>query len=668
MGCKMENVQEIKHDMLKQEHNRDQKKEKTYSEVRNMESKKSKFEQSKVEKFSYTNNTFSNKLEESQTSASVETEHIGKTRDVRHEWEQRLDQDLAAAQTNASDFTAQFTQQMYNKQENLSFPELEQITHGAPPPALPPKTKIMNSPSRNIFSPTESIESNGTGTASIKTVEFIPVREKVKLIAAQQEELMRREEASTKPGSDNVKHKGVRILPPSPVTVRKMSVEEELHHYDSVVTRTTPITQLMEKQERKPARPPSPMYQQINSSEVTQNISETTQSNYSMSVTKTEEFIPVREKAKIIAAQQEEILQQDRIRQEAIKKETQEKTAVVTRTPPVTPVMEQQDIQVPGWELTEKQETKPTRPPSPIFHQINNSASTEVTQNVLATKRSDYSTLETRQEMSKKEILEKTESKYAVDNSLEQLIGKPEAAVASTNNRFLQQNTQSEVHSSSMTSEMTSMAISTESYHASMSSNVSEKYVSPAEECRRSFEEAELEAMALETQSSKSYSKQSSTMETASVQSFTYQDRKEQSLTKSKESLVQESKESNFNTGLPVKSNSFIRTPETFTKIPPPAPVSAPATPLSQRRKLKINQMAKPADQVQSSPKYRDGGSKNPFQPGFYRPPPEDASKTNMFQLMKRSGSRSNVTTPETAAAQRCSQSSSHAYDGDSES
>merc|ERR1719384_557389 len=88
---------------------------------------------------------------------------------------------------------------IYSKQDNLSFPELEKLAQ--PPPALPPKTKIMHSPSRNIFSPTESIESSGT--ASVKTVEFIPVKEKIKMIAAQQEELMRKEEASKSQGNSS---------------------------------------------------------------------------------------------------------------------------------------------------------------------------------------------------------------------------------------------------------------------------------------------------------------------------------------------------------------------------------------------------------------------------------------------------------------------------------
>ena len=58
--------------------------------------------------------------------------------------------------TTSSSHTQSFTQetrfqhqqqqqQLYTKQDNLSFPELERMQ---PPPALPPKTKIMHSPSR----------------------------------------------------------------------------------------------------------------------------------------------------------------------------------------------------------------------------------------------------------------------------------------------------------------------------------------------------------------------------------------------------------------------------------------------------------------------------------------------------------------------------------------
>jgi hypothetical protein len=151
--------------------------------------------------------------------------------------------------------TQQHREEIYERRENLSFPELDDSS-SVHRPALPPKTKIMNSPSRNIFSPTgsdrggdDSCASTTTNTtASVKTVEFLPVREKVKLIAAQQEELCRREQEAD---PDAKRPKGVRILPPSPITVRKMSVEEELYQYDKVVTRTTPVTQVMELEDNR---------------------------------------------------------------------------------------------------------------------------------------------------------------------------------------------------------------------------------------------------------------------------------------------------------------------------------------------------------------------------------------------------------------------------------
>ena len=58
------------------------------------------------------------------------------------------------------------------------------------PPALPPKTKIMFSPSRHLFSPSESVDDSDT--TSVNTVEYVPVSEKIKMIAKQQEEIVRR--------------------------------------------------------------------------------------------------------------------------------------------------------------------------------------------------------------------------------------------------------------------------------------------------------------------------------------------------------------------------------------------------------------------------------------------------------------------------------------------
>ncbi len=223
---------------------------------------------------------------------------------ARKMWEEKLNANTVGSADNAADFTRQFMQDMYEKDamaiqessiqqqqqavsqqyQESSMQQQQQVVsqqyqessehyhqevsqqyyqqqevshqpvaqhHQIDPPALPPKTKIMHSPSRSLFSPTESIESNGyNGTATVKTVEFLPIKERVKLIAAQQEELLRREESETASGVSE-KKKGVRILPPSPVTVRKMSVDDELYHYDEVVKRSTPVTQVLEKHEKE---------------------------------------------------------------------------------------------------------------------------------------------------------------------------------------------------------------------------------------------------------------------------------------------------------------------------------------------------------------------------------------------------------------------------------
>ena len=192
----------------------------------------------------------------------------------------------------------------------------------------------------------------------MKTVEFIPVKEKIKMIAAQQEELMRREEAS--PSHSDHKQKGVRILPPSPVTVRKMMVEQELQHYDTAVTRTTPVTKMME------------------SKEVT------------------------------VSSSSQEVRRTDR------------------------------QLVVPGW-------TTPA------------------------------------------DLLEQVSARYDVDQAFDQLVAESATPVK-------QLQTQPENN------------------------------LNAAEQCRRSFEEAELEALALESQSSHTFSKQSSVVETGSVQSFVYQE------------------------------------------------------------------------------------------------------------------------------------------------
>jgi len=540
----------------------------------NKDKKSEKFKTAKTnqdKKFSYLTSSKSE-----QFSKETKTEHLTKTAEVKTTLEDRFEENASQAQSNSTMFTAKCTKPIYHKKDNLSFPELEKLSQ--PPPALPPKTKIMHSPSRHVFSPTESLDSNGTGTASVKTVEFIPVKEKVKLITAQQEELTRREEASTTQGSENVKHKGVRILPPSPVTVRKMSVEEELHHYDNVVSRTTPVTQLMEVIQ-KPERPPLP-------SEANYSIEQSISSSQTM-------------------------MQESSISQVSSSSYKQE-------------IETTQGVNIPGWgEMEQKKE-------SPVS--------------------------------------------FNVDQTFDQLISETEQAASNDEILFSQLETAAvsqSFQSSSVTTQMTSASYSTESFQQSISNNMSQ-----AEQCRRSFEEAELEAMNLESHSSTQISKQSSVVETGSVSSFVYQEGSTNNFASSPSALPTKplrstssnniqntNSETTFRSRQPLKSSSFVRTPETFTTAQ-----SAPSTPMSQRRRLRINQSPKPPES-DNRPRYREQVTGNAFQPGFYRPPPEDSTKASMFQFVRRNSSKSNI--PEKSEPEqgvRMSQASSKAYEGDSES
>merc|ERR1711892_1050738 len=463
----------------------------------NKDKKSEKFKTAKTnqdKKFSYLTSSKSE-----QFSKETKTELLTKTAEVKTTFENRFEENAFQAQSNTTMFTAQCTKPIYHKKDNLSFPELDKLSQ--PPPALPPKTKIMHSPSRHVFSPTESLDSNGTGTASVKTVEFIPVKEKVKLIAAQQEELTRREEASTTQGSENVKHKGVRILPPSPVTVRKMSVEEELHHYDNVVSRTTPVTQLMEVTQ-KPERPPPP-----------------SESNYSI-----EQSI----------SSSQTMMQESSISQVSSSSYKQE-------------VETAQEVTIPGWGEKDNKNKES-----------------------LAT--------------------------FNVDQTFDQLISETEQTASNDEILFSQLETAAvsqSFQSSSVTTQMTSSSYSTESFQQSVSNNMSQ-----AEQCRRSFEEAELEAMNLESHSSAQISKQSSVVETGSVSSFVYHEGSTNSFASSPSALPTKplrstssnniqtaNSETSFRSRQPLKSSSFVRTPETFTTAQ-----SAPSTPMSQRRRLRINQ------------------------------------------------------------------------------
>jgi len=588
---------------------------------------------SKVKKFSYTGGAV--EAEEYSRSVSTTEQVMSKTTNVRKEWEERLEKNAVGQQTNAADFTTQFLateektskkETMYQKQENLSFPELEKMST-QPPPALPPKTKIKHSPSRNIFSPTDSLENAGTGTASIKSVEFIPVKEKVKLIAAQQEELLRKEERSTKTTSETHKSRGVRILPPSPVTVRKMSVEEELHHYDSDVTRSTPTIAFMETPPPRPELPDMPMYQFQEVKQSSEAVRKETDEDYSTLDSGLSHSV---------ASYQQSSQQQSSSMQTAQMSSSQ---------------MTSSHIQEMSSQQTSSFSEQQT-------YSSTSSYTTQKSSRAQVPGWSESPVLSLNEQRQKEEVLMKAGSKLGVDSALDQLIAETESQTSQETLLFQQeQKTQQMQSSSSVTMQIDSTAVTNESLSASLKGLRGAE--TPAEECRRSFEEAELEAMALETHSNASLSKQSSIVESASVQSFVFhKEEKSES-------------ESSFRSRKPLKSAStaFVRAPETFTHAQPP---SCPTTPMSQRRRLRINQSPKPPTDEESKPKYREG-TESPFKPGFYRPPPEETTSSNpIFKLIRRNNSKTNLAPKEgespTNPAIRISAASSKAYEADSES
>ena len=76
---------------------------------------------------------------------------------------------------------------------------------------------------RHLFSPTEELDCAASVTSSHQSEEFVSVKDKIKIIAAQQEEIVRREESKTTKRKEHAPPAGgIRILPPSPTTVRKV--------------------------------------------------------------------------------------------------------------------------------------------------------------------------------------------------------------------------------------------------------------------------------------------------------------------------------------------------------------------------------------------------------------------------------------------------------------
>jgi hypothetical protein len=611
----------------------------------------------------------------------------------------------------------------YERREDHSLPDLTDISSrpAVGRPALPPKTKIMNSPSRNIFSPTgsdrgddnscASTTTTATTTASVKTVEFLPVREKVKLIAAQQEELCRREaEAGSDPEAR--RPKGIRILPPSsPVTVRKMSVEEELYFYDKVVTRTTPVTQVMEQEQEQERRMmsgsgiASPVQvvaksahgtmkeekrQYEESSVKMMNSSSTRMTTMSSSCASQQTSSHAQWGSTTISvpgwgdqtmagrletsvaqqSQQQHLMQQQQLQLQ------QQKEQILHQ--------QQQELMQQQEQLFQKQQQE--------FMQQ------QQQEQQLRQKQQEQLMQQQEQQLLQQKRLDQVVQNQELNSALDRLIAETESMVSQDTiltEQFQSYSSHAVAHTMSATStaeahghEKSAVAVSAAASQQSKTSGEallsSERKETPAAEaCRRSFEEAELEALALASETSRSFSKQSSVVETASVQSFVLQEPSHQQLNHHQQQQQQQQQHvfksgghhmSSFTSSAassngiepkadpgyrsrqpPVtKSNSFVRTPETFMKPSPPAaasPSSLPSTPMSQRRRLRINQSPKPPGAEADAPHYRDAPSV-PFQPGFYRAPPEDPDRAHVFQLVRRSSSRSRVAAATIAAGE----------------
>ena len=187
MGCRVSHVELKTNEQQKQTKSAATKSNTAIKQTQNTkteyEQQSEKKKQSQVQKFSYTreNKTAENKVEESTTeedkqkqvarniafeaqtqgsnltaqSASKSNSKFFSNTASSTKYEANKSYEVEESHVYESHVTTSQSQSeyfstemkpIYNKQENLSFPELEKMSQ--PPPALPPKTKIMHSPSR----------------------------------------------------------------------------------------------------------------------------------------------------------------------------------------------------------------------------------------------------------------------------------------------------------------------------------------------------------------------------------------------------------------------------------------------------------------------------------------------------------------------------------------
>merc|ERR1711971_537103 len=241
-------------------------------------------------------------------------------------------------------------------------------------------------------------------------------------------------------------------------TVRKMSVEEELHHYDSDVTRSTPTIAFMETPPPRPELPDMPMYQ----------------------------FQEVKQSS------------------EAVRKESEGDYSTLDSMASYQQSSQQQSssMQMSSSQMTSShvQEMSSQQTSSFSEQQTYSSTSSYTTQKSSRAQVPGWSespVLSLDEQRQKEELLMKAGSKLGVDSALDQLIAGTESVTSQETLLFQQEQmtTQQMQSSSSVTTQIDSTAVANESFSASLKGLSGAE--TPAEECRRSFEEAELEAMAL---------------------------------------------------------------------------------------------------------------------------------------------------------------------------
>jgi hypothetical protein len=124
------------------------------------------------------------------TSSTKEVKRVTIQEPSRKQQQQQQQQEQ---QQQQQDQQEQEQEQQEQEQQQQQQQQQQQDHHEhPPPPALPKKTKIMFSPSRHVF--------NADAQEKADKEEFIPVKEKARMIARQQQDYIEREEVTRAKG------------------------------------------------------------------------------------------------------------------------------------------------------------------------------------------------------------------------------------------------------------------------------------------------------------------------------------------------------------------------------------------------------------------------------------------------------------------------------------